>query len=76
VECKVVVADDEKIIVSAIAYALVREGFQVETAADGEEALRKVSKDAYCSSYHGRPMDSGSLFRFSACPKYLQRFIN
>ncbi|TQK42095.1 response regulator receiver domain-containing protein [Brevibacillus sp. AG162] len=49
-ECKVVVADDEQTIVSAIAYALVREGFQVETAADGEEALRKVSKDAYCSA--------------------------
>ncbi|AWX53920.1 DNA-binding response regulator [Brevibacillus brevis] len=41
-ECKVVVADDEQTIVSAIAYTLVREGFQVETATDGEEALRKV----------------------------------
>lgn len=41
-ECKVLVADDEQAIVSAIAYALSREGFQVETAADGEEALRKV----------------------------------
>ncbi|MFF0831212.1 hypothetical protein ACFYU8_30635 [Brevibacillus sp. NPDC003359] len=57
-ECKIVVADDEQTIVSAIAYALVREGFQVETVADGEEALRKVSKDAYCSSFPGRPMDS------------------
>ncbi|WP_429857260.1 hypothetical protein [Brevibacillus porteri] len=30
-DCKIVVADDEQTIVSAIAYALVREGFQVET---------------------------------------------
>ncbi|MGG1984776.1 hypothetical protein [Brevibacillus brevis] len=73
-ECKVVVADDEQTIVSAIAYALVREGFQVETAADGEGSFAKSVKGRLLQrSYPGRPMDSGSLFRFSACPKYLQR---
>ncbi|MEK3789385.1 response regulator transcription factor [Paenibacillus sp. FSL K6-1230] len=40
---KVLVVDDEASISSAIAYALGREGFTVETAADGEEALRKVA---------------------------------
>lgn len=39
---RVLVADDECSIVKAIAYALRREGFQVETAADGEAALRLV----------------------------------
>ncbi|MFS0839118.1 response regulator transcription factor [Paenibacillus sp. 1P03SA] len=39
---KILVADDEQTITSAIAYGLKREGFIVETAADGEEALRKT----------------------------------
>ncbi|GGF66021.1 DNA-binding response regulator [Paenibacillus albidus] len=39
---KVLVVDDEPGIVSAIAYALRREGYEVETAGDGEEALRKA----------------------------------
>ncbi|MFE4712802.1 MULTISPECIES: response regulator transcription factor [unclassified Paenibacillus] len=40
---KVLVVDDEPGIVSAIAYALRREGYEVDTAGDGEEALGKVS---------------------------------
>lgn len=39
---KVLVVDDEPGIVSAIAYALRREGYEVDTAGDGEEALQKV----------------------------------
>jgi two-component system, OmpR family, alkaline phosphatase synthesis response regulator PhoP len=39
---KVLVVDDEASISGAIAYALRREGFEVETAADGEEALDRV----------------------------------
>ncbi|WP_068774794.1 response regulator transcription factor [Paenibacillus sp. FJAT-26967] len=39
---KVLVADDEQTIANAIAYGLKREGYTVETAADGEEALRKA----------------------------------
>ncbi len=39
---RVLVVDDEPGIVSAIAYALRREGYEVDTAADGEEALAKV----------------------------------
>jgi DNA-binding response OmpR family regulator len=39
---KVLVVDDEFSIVNAISYALRREDFQVETAADGEAALRIV----------------------------------
>ncbi|MCL6604071.1 MAG: response regulator transcription factor [Paenibacillus sp.] len=39
---KVLVVDDEPGIVSAIAYALRREGYEVDTAGDGEEALSKT----------------------------------
>ncbi len=39
---KVLVVDDEPGIRSALAYALKREGYEIETAADGEEALEKV----------------------------------
>lgn len=40
---RVLVVDDEESIRSAITYALKREGFEVDTAADGEEALQKVA---------------------------------
>ncbi|ASA25236.1 response regulator transcription factor [Paenibacillus donghaensis] len=39
---KILVVDDEPGIVHAIAYALRREGYEVETARDGEEALERV----------------------------------
>jgi Response regulators consisting of a CheY-like receiver domain and a winged-helix DNA-binding domain len=39
---KVLAVDDEASISGAIAYALAREGYEVETAADGQEALEKV----------------------------------
>ncbi|MDQ0415887.1 DNA-binding response OmpR family regulator [Croceifilum oryzae] len=42
-QAKILVADDEKNITKAIAYALEREGYTVETAFDGEEALQKIS---------------------------------
>ncbi len=38
---KILVVDDEKSIADAMAYALRREGFTVEAAYDGEEALKK-----------------------------------
>ncbi|RXZ80901.1 DNA-binding response regulator [Paenibacillaceae bacterium] len=39
---KVLVVDDESSISTAVAYALRREGYMVETAADGLEALERV----------------------------------
>lgn len=39
---KILVVDDESSIREAVAYALRREGYEVETAADGQEALDKV----------------------------------
>jgi len=41
-EGKVLVVDDEKSITDAIAYAFKREGYIVEVAYDGEEALNKI----------------------------------
>ncbi|EFM08664.1 two component transcriptional regulator, winged helix family [Paenibacillus curdlanolyticus YK9] len=40
---RILVADDEPGIASAIAYALQREGFEVQVASDGEEALAAVA---------------------------------
>lgn len=40
---RILVVDDEKSIVDAIGYAFRREGYEVEVAYDGEEALQKVS---------------------------------
>ncbi|AZS16340.1 response regulator transcription factor [Paenibacillus lutimineralis] len=39
---KILVVDDESSIRTALAYALRREGYEVETAADGQEALGMV----------------------------------
>lgn len=40
---RVLVADDEPGITSVVAYALQREGFEVQVAGDGEEALAKAA---------------------------------
>ncbi len=39
---RILVVDDESSIRAAVAYALRREGYEVEMAADGQEALEKV----------------------------------
>lgn len=39
---KILIVDDEQSIVDAVAYSFRREGYVVETANDGEEALRLV----------------------------------
>lgn len=39
---KILVVDDESSIRTAVAYGLRREGYEVETAADGQEALEKA----------------------------------
>ena len=42
---RVLVVDDEPALVDAVGYALRSEGFDVETAADGEQALQALSAD-------------------------------
>jgi len=41
---RVLVVDDEETILELIAYNLQKEGFQVETATDGREALEKAAR--------------------------------
>lgn len=42
-KAKILIADDEKNIADAMSYAFTREGFTVEVAYDGEEALTKAA---------------------------------
>lgn len=44
VQKKILVADDERSIIEILAYALRREGYVVETANDGEQALTKMKQ--------------------------------
>ena len=44
---KVLVVDDEKLIVKGIRFSLEQDGMQVDTAYDGEEAFEKASSNTY-----------------------------
>lgn len=45
-EIDILIADDEPHIVRALSFIFSKEGFRVETAADGEEALQKCLRFA------------------------------
>lgn len=44
---RVLVVDDEKLIVKGIRFSLLQEGFEVDCAYDGEEALEKAKNNEY-----------------------------
>ena len=44
---KILVVDDEKAIVKGLKYSLIQDGFEVDEAYDGEEALNKCSLVKY-----------------------------
>ena len=44
---KVLVVDDEKLIVKGIRFSLEQDGFEVTCAYDGEEALEKAKETEY-----------------------------
>ena len=44
---RVLVVDDEKMIVKGIRFSLLQDGYEVDTAYDGEEALQKASENQY-----------------------------
>lgn len=44
---KILVVDDEKLIVKGIRFSLEQEGMEVECAYDGEEAIEKISSGKY-----------------------------
>ena len=44
---KILAIDDEKDILELISYNLRKEGFDVETSLNGEQALKLIKKDNY-----------------------------
>lgn len=44
---RILVVDDEKLIVKGIRFSLEQDGYQVDCAYDGEEALEKVEQNSY-----------------------------
>ena len=44
---KVLVVDDEKLIVKGLRYSLLQDGYDVDAAYDGEEAMEMIRKTAY-----------------------------
>ena len=44
---KVLVVDDEKMIVKGIRFSLLQDGYDVDTAYDGDEALQKANENQY-----------------------------
>ena len=44
---KVLVVDDEELIVKGIHFSLVQDGMEVDCAYDGEEGLQKVKENRY-----------------------------
>ena len=44
---KVLVVDDEKLIVKGIRFSLEQDGMEVDCAYDGEEALEKIREQEY-----------------------------
>ena len=44
---KVLVVDDEKLIVKGIRFSLEQDGMEVDCAYDGEEALEKMRENEY-----------------------------
>lgn len=44
---KVLVVDDEKMIVKGIRFSLLQDGYEVDTAYDGDEALQKATDNKY-----------------------------
>ena len=52
---RVLVVDDEKLIVKGIRFSLEQEGMEVDCAYDGEEALEKAKENQrvfICSHYY------------------------
>ncbi|HAL02067.1 MAG TPA: DNA-binding response regulator, partial [Lachnospiraceae bacterium] len=45
---RVLVVDDEKIIVKGLKYSLEQDDIEVDVAYDGIEALEKIENNTYC----------------------------
>ena len=49
---KILIVDDEPLIVKGLKYSLEQDGYETDSAADGEEAVNKFSPDSsiWCCS--------------------------
>ena len=61
---KVLVVDDEKLIVKGIRFSLEQDGMEVDCAYDGEEAVEKA-KDKKIRYYPSDAADAGRWTEFS-----------
>ena len=52
---KVLVVDDEKLIVKGIRFSLEQDGMEVDCAYDGEEALRMATENQYDDNQYPDP---------------------
>lgn len=46
-ECKVLIVDDEPVLVKGLKYSLEQDGYEIYTAFDGEEALEKIKQNKF-----------------------------
>ncbi len=46
-ECKVLIVDDEPVLVKGLKYSLEQDGYEIYTAFDGEEALEKINRNKF-----------------------------
>lgn len=67
---KVLVVDDEKLIVKGIRFSLEQDGMEVDCAYDGEEALNMAKANEYDMILWT------SCFRRWTDSKYVRRFVN
>ncbi|PTM06123.1 MAG: response regulator [Bacteroidetes bacterium] len=44
---KILIVDDEPLIRDALAFKLTKDGYDVDTAEDGEKAIQKIESDEY-----------------------------
>jgi two-component system response regulator VicR len=47
VKSKILIVDDEPLIRDALAFKLTKDGYEVETAEDGEKAIQKIEAQEY-----------------------------
>lgn len=46
-KAKILIVDDEPLIRDALAFKLTKDGYDVDTAEDGEKAIQKIETDTY-----------------------------
>lgn len=69
---KILVVDDEKPISDIIKFNLAKEGFDVDTAYDGEEAVKKVDEYDPAHTLHRKKiyLSLGAVFNPTRSPKH------